>query len=133
MERGNSKHVPARDQELARETRDLVGGNPQLAHAEQWRAPEPVDGAIPPPAQPPGRNPLSGERDVELRTEFARIMTRDFFPADRDAILSRLDETDVSQDLAERVARLPADRHFASPHDVLVALGISSPETRGGT
>jgi hypothetical protein len=133
MERGNSKHGPARDQELARETGSLVRGHPQPAHAEEWRAPEPIDGAIPPPVQPPGRNPLSGERDVELRTEFARIMTRDFFPADRDAILSRLDEVDVPQDLAGRVARLPADGHYTSPHDVLVALGISSPETRGGT
>ncbi len=130
MERGNTKHGPAHDQEMARETEGMVRGRPRPAHAEEWRDPEPVDGAIPPPKQPPGRNPLSGERDVELRTEFARIVTRDFFPAGRDAVLSRLAEAGALPDLAERVADLPAGRRFGSPHDVLVALGINSPETR---
>ncbi len=132
MERGNSKHGPVRDEELAHETQGMVRGYPKPAHAEEWRDPEPVDGSIPPPKQPPGRNPLSGERDVELRAEFARIMTRDLFPAGRDAILARLTDADAPPDLAERVASLPAGRRFETPHDVLVTLGLNSPETRPG-
>ena len=58
-------------------------------------------------------------------------MPRDFFPADRDELLGRLADTDTPPDLAERIAMLPADHSYTSRHDVLVALGISSPESRG--
>jgi hypothetical protein len=46
-----------------------------------------------------------------------------------DAIAARLTDTDAPPDLAQRVAELPAGRRFASPHDVMEALGINSPET----
>jgi hypothetical protein len=68
---------------------------------------------------------------MELRNQLARVMTRDWFPADRDALLARLADADAPPDLADRIARkLSAGRQFASTHDVLVALGINSPETQ---
>jgi hypothetical protein len=85
MERGNTKHGPTRDQEMA--------------------------------------------HDIELRSELARLLTRDLFPVARDALLARLEDAAASADLAERVAALPQGRRFATGHDVMVALGISSPET----
>ena len=59
------------------------------------------------------------------------MLSRDFFPADRDALLGRLADTDAPSDLAERIAALPAGHRYTSRHDVLVAMGISSPESRG--
>lgn len=56
-------------------------------------------------------------------------MTNDFFPACGDAIVARLNGTDAPPELAERVAALPAGRRFSSPHDLMEALGINSPET----
>jgi hypothetical protein len=131
MERGNTKHGPVRDQEMAHETQGMVRGYPQPAHAEEWREPEPVGDAIPPVRRGDGANPRPSGRDMELRNQLARVMTRDWFPADRGALLARLAAADAPPDLADRIARkLPAGRRFASTHDVLVALGINSPETQ---
>ena len=70
MERGNTKHGPAHDQEMAHETEGMVRGSANRARGEEWRETEPVEVAVP-----------------------------------------------------------PAGRRFASPHDVMEALGINSPET----
>jgi hypothetical protein len=45
-------------------------------------------------------------------------------------VLARLADSDAPQDLIERVSALPAKSRFDGPRDVLVALGINSPETR---
>jgi hypothetical protein len=58
------------------------------------------------------------------------VLTKDCFPADRDAVLARLADSDAPQDLTERVSALPGKSRFDGPRDVLVALGINSPETR---
>jgi hypothetical protein len=132
MERGNTKHGPAQDEQLAHETTGMVRGATQRTHTEEWRETEPVGDSVPPiTRRPPGRGQdRDRDRDVAERSALARVMTRDLFPADRDALLARLEDSDVPEDLAARVARLPSGRRFASAHDVLVALGISSPETR---
>jgi hypothetical protein len=124
MERGNSKHGPVRDEELAHETEGMVRGAAQRARTEDWRQPEPVDDSIPPVTR--------GAPDpaVEDRAELARIMTRDWFPADRGDVLRRLADADAAPGLIDRVAGLPERERFGSVHDVLEALGISSPETR---
>lgn len=132
MERGNSKHGPAHDQGMAYETRRMMRGAPQPAYAEEWRQTEPVGDAVPPLRRADGANPRPegpAARAIELRSELARVLTRDLFPVGRNALLTRLEDTGASPDLAERVATLPAGQRFASRHDVMVALGISSPET----
>jgi hypothetical protein len=130
MERGNTKHGPIQDEQLAHETEGMVRGTPQRPHAEEWRETEPLDGADPEPFRPDGGEPRPSGRDVDLRSEFTRVMTRDMFPADRDALLSRLADADAPQDLVDRVSRLAAGHKFGSAHEVLEALGISSPEHR---
>jgi hypothetical protein len=57
-------------------------------------------------------------------------MTRDIFPATRERLLSRLDDSDVPGRLVDRVAELTPGRRFGGVHEVLTALGIASPETR---
>jgi hypothetical protein len=131
MERGNTKHGPAHDQEMAHETEGMVRGVPKPAHAEEWRQAEPVEDALPPLRRGDDASQRPDSRDIELRSELARILTRDLFPVGRDALLARLEDSDAPADLTERVAALPKGRHrFASRHDVLAALGLSSPETR---
>ena len=132
MERGNTKHGPAHDEEMAHETARMVRGVPRPAHAEEWREAEPVEDALPPLRRGDGSRVWPDSRDIELRSELARILTRDLFPVGRDALLARLEDTGAPADLTERVAALPKSRHrFASRHDVLDALGLTSPETRG--
>ena len=131
MERGNTKHGPAHDEGMAHETERMVRGVPRPAHAEEWREAEPVEGALPPLRRGGGSRPRADSRDIELRSELARVLTRDLFPVGRDALLARLEDSDAPADLTERVAALPKSRHrFASRHDVLDALGLASPETR---
>jgi hypothetical protein len=124
MERGNSKHSPLRDEELAHETEGMVRGQAQRTHTEEWREPEPVDDAMPPVTR--------GEPDpaVQDRTELARIMTSDWFPADRDGLRRRLTDADAARSLIDRVAGLPERERYDSVHDVLEALGINAPEIR---
>jgi hypothetical protein len=130
MERGNTKHGPQHDDEMAHETEAMVRGAPQRAHAEEWREVEPLDGADPVAARPDGSRPRPAGRDIELRSELARLLTRDAFPADRDALRGRLADAGAPADLTDRVARLPGGRQFGDVHQVLEALGINSPETR---
>jgi hypothetical protein len=130
MERGNTKHGPLHDEELAHETEPMLRGAPQRAHAEEWREAEPLDGADPVVARPEGTRPQPAGRDIELRSELARTLTRDAFPADGDALSDRLADADASPDLVGRVAGLPAGHQFDDVHEVLEALGINSPETR---
>jgi len=101
----------------------MVRGGAQRGHTEEWRESEPLEGFPPLARRPP-------DQDVLDRSELARLMTRDVFPATRDILLRRLADTDAPQDLAERVAALAPGRRFGSVHEVLAALGIASPETR---
>jgi hypothetical protein len=130
MERGNAKHGPRQDEELTHETEPIVRGTPQRAHAEEWRETEPLDGADPVAARPEAASPRPGGRDIELRSELARLLTRDAFPADRDILRGRLADADAPPDLVGRVGQLPGGRQFGDVHQVLEALGINSPETR---
>src|SRR5215469_4560442 len=50
--------------------------------------------------------------EIELRSELARVLSRDFFLADRDELLGRLADTDAPSDLAERIAMLPANHSY---------------------
>jgi hypothetical protein len=130
MERGNTKHGPLQDDKLARETQGMVRGAPQRPHSEEWREVEPMDGADPTASRPDGLGALPGGRDIQLRNELARILTRDTFPVARDELCDRLEAADASADLTDRVSELPADGPFRDVHQVLEALGINSPETR---
>lgn len=127
MERGNTKHGPAHDDQMAREIRGMTRGSAQWVYADEWREPEPVENSVPPLARrPPGRD----AQDVLDRSELARGMTRDIFPATRETLLRRLAAADAPADLVDRVGRLTPGRRFGGVHEVLEALGIASPETR---
>ena len=126
MERGSSKHGPVHDEAMLHESQGMVQGRPQRPHTEEWRETEPLDDALP----PVDRGQEEREPDVADRSEFARVMSRDVFPADRTALLRRLADTGAPPSLVDRVSRLPAGQVFASVHDVLETLGITSPETR---
>lgn len=129
MERGNTKHGPVHDEELAHETEGLVRGQAQRTHAEEWREPEPVEDAVPPSRR--SSDDAAAERDEEIdeRNALARVTTRDFFPASRDELLTRLAGSDVPQSLLDKVAALPDGDRYSSTHEVMEALGINSPET----
>jgi hypothetical protein len=131
MERGNTTHGPRRDDELAHESAGVTHGAPQRAHIEEWRESEPLDEAEPAVVRPEGTQPRPSGRDIELRSELARTLTRASFPADPATLSGQLDDAGASADLVGRVAQLPSRRRFGSVHELLVALGINAPEQSG--
>lgn len=128
MERESTKHGPLQDDELKHETEALERGEPQRPHIEEWREVEPVDEI--PAVERHGPGADDEVEDIALRSELARSLTKDVFPADRDTLLAQLADSGASAALTARIARLSQDRRFASAHEVMVALGINAPENR---
>lgn len=123
MDRGNSKHGPRLDEEMAHETEDIVRGG-RSSHTEEWRQPEPVgEGAHVHPMEPPTPGGPDSE-DIELRSELARAMDRHAFPATRDDLLERVRDADAPPALTDGIAALPADGTYRSVGDVARALGL---------
>ena len=129
MERGSTKHGPLHDEQLARETGSMTRESPQPDRTEEWREPEPVDD---PRELFEGDEALTEQDEIELRSELARLLTRDEFPADREKLLSILDEKGATEALMARVQRLPAGEQYRNTHAVLEALGLSHPEEQPG-
>lgn len=124
MERGNTKHGPAHDDQLAHDTQAMTRGAAQRDHTEEWRESEPLEDAVPRP--PRGQS----DPDTRDRSELARVMTRDVFPATRETVLRRLADSDAPPELGDRVADvLIPGRRYGGVHEILEALGIASPET----
>ena len=126
MERGNTKHGPLRDEQLAQETEGMVRGGPQTSHTEEWRQPEPVDD--PRELFEAEDAAITEEQAIELRSELARLLTRDEFPLTRHALLAVLDAKDASAPLVARVTALPGRPHYQSTHELIEALGLAHAE-----
>ncbi len=122
MEQGNSKHGPAHDESLKHETQGLIRAG-RSTHAEDWRDPEPLrdephtlTGGV-----PPGMTP----RDVADRSALASHLGHTLYPADRDAILTRLATNNAPGQIVERVSTLPAGETYQNVQEVAVALGLA--------
>ena len=129
MERGNTKHGAQRDDELARETEDLVRAEPQLSYTEEARETEPVDD--PRELFEADDAALTEDEAIELRSELARLLTRDEFPLARHTLLAILDAKDASPALVRRVSALPGRPHYQSTHELIEALGLAHAEDPG--
>ena len=125
MERGNTKHGPLRDDELARDTEDMVRAGAQPGRVEEGLEPEPLDD---PRELFVADATLTEEEAIELRSELARLE----FPLTRQALLAIVDEKGASPALADRVSTLPGRPHYQSTHDLLEALDLAHPEEDAG-
>ena len=123
MDRGNSQHGPRLDEEMAHETQDIVRGG-HSSHTEEWRQPEPTDEAahVHPLGPPTPGGPDSEE--IKLRSDLARVMDRHTFPATRDEVLQRVQDSGAPPALADGIARLPAGSSYRNVGDVARALGL---------
>jgi hypothetical protein len=126
MERGSTKHGAQRDDELAHETEGLVRAEPQEGRTEEWREPEPVDDQR--ELFEAETAELTEDEAIELRSELARLLTRDEFPLGRHDLLAILDTKGGSAALVARVSALPGRPRYHSTHELLEALGVAHPE-----
>ncbi len=136
MERGNSKHGPRLDDEMAKEVDGHLQGSPAGSRAEQWHEAEPAGEDQPEAtAVPEGPRrggapaPMTGE-DVEERSELGRYLRRSVLPADRGRLREAAVELNAPDDVLDALSQLPDDRQFATVSEVWAALGHHNEEHR---
>lgn len=137
MDRGNSKHGPRLDDEMAKEVEGHLEGSPAGSRAEQWHEPEPAGEDQPEPTTVPegarrggAPAPLTAE-EVEARSELGRYLPRSVLPADRGRLRQAAAELNAPDQILDQLAALPEDgRQFRTVSEVWAALGHHNEEHR---
>jgi uncharacterized protein DUF2795 len=134
MDHGGGTHGPRQDDALKRETRSEVQANRQT-RVEEWREPEPPGEDQPAATWPlrgrPGGVPAGETPDgVQLRSDLARHLDRQAFPAGRAGLLRTLADHNAPDWLMEMAGSLPEDATFAGLTEVVHALGLPSEARR---
>jgi hypothetical protein len=74
------------------------------------------------PATPPGTT----NEDLDHRSEIARFLGKDIWPADRDTLVATAEQNSAPDAVLADLRRLPADQDFTNMQDVARALGIGT-------
>ena len=127
MDRGSSKHGPKLDEEMERESSELIKTG-QPSRAEEWLQTEPVGENHLEPELPPDQEPGAPAGmtaiDAEARSYLARHLPPGAFPADRDGLLAYLSRTSAPDEASAAIGLLPSGRQFATIGEVVRELGI---------
>ena len=135
MERGNSKHGPRLDEEMAREVRGTVQGVAG-SRVEEWREPEPAGEDQPEATGVPAGDRRSGvpqgmtSEEVEQRSELGRYIDLSALPADREGLRRTAEKNNAPDGVLDALDRLPAGRTFQTVSEVWAALGHANETTR---
>ncbi len=78
------------------------------------------------PATPPGTD----ERDIERRAALSEVLGKEVWPADRDTLVAKAEESNAPDAVLGQLRRLPADREFTNMQDVARELGIGTEQQR---
>jgi hypothetical protein len=139
MERGNTKHGPRLDEEMAHEVQGRIQGRGAGGRTEEWREPEPPGEDQPNPSWIPGgsRNVRAGGApgsltpdEVEARSELGRYLDLSAFPGDRASLRRTAEEHRAPDAVLDELDRLPPDRTFQTVNQVWTALGHASENQR---
>ena len=78
------------------------------------------------PATSPGTDPA----DVERRAALAEALGKEVWPADRDALVSKAQESNAPDAVLAQLRRLPAGTEYGNVQDVARALGLGTEQQR---
>jgi hypothetical protein len=78
------------------------------------------------PGTPTGTDP----GDVERRAALAEALGKEVWPADRDRLLAKAEESSAPDAVLAQLGRLPADEQFTNVQDVARALGLGTEQER---
>ena len=78
------------------------------------------------PATPAGTDPA----DVERRAALAEALGKEVWPADREALVSRAEESNAPDVVLAQLRRLPAGTEFTNVQEVAEALGVGTEQQR---
>ncbi|BCB83481.1 DUF2795 domain-containing protein [Phytohabitans suffuscus] len=135
MDRGNSKHGPRLDQEMAHEVRGTVQGV-SGSRVEEWREPEPAGEDQPEASEVPAGDRRSGapqgmtNEEVEQRSQLGRYLEVSALPADREALRRTAERNQAPDEVLDQLSRLPSDRTFETVSEVWAVLGHANETTR---
>jgi Protein of unknown function (DUF2795) len=132
MERGNTKHGPRVDEEMAHEVRGVVQGAGSDSRVEEFHDPEPAG-----EDQPDARGRFTGGappgmtyEEVEERSRLGRYIPRSSLPGDRDDLLIGASGMNAPDDVVAQLASLPAGERYSTVNEVWAALGHHNEERR---
>ena len=69
--------------------------------------------------------------DIEARSDIARFLGKEVWPADRDTLLATAGENDATDAVLARLRSLPEGRTFTNVQEVAVELGLADPAPEG--
>jgi hypothetical protein len=78
------------------------------------------------PATPAGTDP----GDIERRAALAEALGKEVWPADRDRLIAKAEESNTPDAVVGQLRRLPEGREFANVQDVAQALGLGTEQER---
>lgn len=137
MERGNSKHSPRVDDNMAQDVEGLVQGpGAGGSRVEESRQPEPAGEDQPEPktltaGASRGGNPQGMSMDdVEARSRLGRFITMVALPGDRETLVANARENQAPADVVAALESLPEGTRYQTISEVWAALGHKNETTR---
>jgi hypothetical protein len=139
MERGNTKHGPRLDEEMAHEVQTHLQGRGAGGRADEWRQPEPAGedqpdvGWIPGGARTTRAGGAPGDMtadDTEARSRLGRYLPLSAMPGDRATLRAAAEQRQAPEDILAELDRLPPDRSFTTVNEVWAALGHATENHR---
>lgn len=78
------------------------------------------------PGTPAGTDP----GDIERRAALASALGKEVWPADRDTLVAKAEESDAPDVVLAQLRRLPSGQQFTNVQDVAEALGLGTEQQR---
>jgi hypothetical protein len=78
----------------------------------------------------PATSPGTDSGDIERRAAIAQALGKEVWPADRDRLVAKAEESSAPDSVLGQLRRLPADQEFTNVQDVARALGIGTEQQR---
>lgn len=128
MERGSDKHSAVHDDVLKHELQGLRRSG-HSTRTQEWREPEPSGDDQPEVSRAPGEHLAGGtppgmtQVDIDGRSDLARYLSRQTWPAGRETLVQLAAEQHAPDRVLQQLSGLPANERFENVSDVWTTLG----------
>ena len=78
----------------------------------------------------PATSPGTDQADIERRAALAEALGKEVWPADRDTLVSKAEESNAPDGVLAQLRRLPAGTEFTNVQEVAQALGLGIEQQR---
>ena len=78
----------------------------------------------------PATAPGTDQGDIERRAALAEALGKEVWPADRDALVAKAQESNAPDAVLSQLRRLPEGRQFENVQDAAQALGLGTEQRR---